>query len=201
MIKFNNKYYLLIFLALSSCGLFTTRDPESPDTDKSTYIPPTSASNVISNLTYAVKEKNAENYKSCFLDSAFSSGSKFSFIPSPDAFALYQSIFENWDIEDENRAFYSIISKLPEGKSPQLELSNYEYIDKQPDSETFISDYRILINHNIQGLDTLFAGTLQFILIRSKVNSYWYIQKWTDSNPSNDSIKATWSILKAQFAN
>ncbi len=186
---------------MTSCGLFSTRDPASPDKGKSTYIPPNSAEDVVSNFKYAILEKNAENYKSCFIDTINSSELKYTFVPSPNAYALYQSLFDNWDIEYEKRSFNFIISNLSEGESPQLELNNYEYFDNPPNSVTFISDYKIIIKHNIQGLDTAFAGTLQLIIIRSKVNSYWYIQKWIDNNPPNDSIPSTWSILKAQFAN
>lgn len=196
-----NLYYIFFLIALTSCGLFSTRDPESPDSDKSTYIPPNKAVDVITNFKNAIIEKNSENYKSCFLDTINFSDKRYTFVPSPDAYALYQSLFDNWDLDDEKRTFYSIISKLPEGTSPQLELTNYDFFDQQPNSETYISDYKIIIRHNIQGLDTAFAGTLQFMMIRNPSNSYWYIQKWTDTNPSNDTINATWSILKAQFAN
>ena len=199
MIKFN-KYYILIFLALSSCGLFSTRDPESPDTGKSTFVPPTSAIDVVTNFKNAIIEKNTENYSSCFFDSVNATETSYSFVPSADAYALYQSIFDNWNLDDEKHIFLAIISKLPDGISPQLEFTNSDYIDRQPNSETYISDYHILVNHNIQGLDTAFAGTLQFIIKRRESNGYWYIQKWTDNNPSNDSVGATWSILKAQFA-
>lgn len=195
------KYYIFFFLALSSCGLFSTRDPASPDTGKSTYIPPNSAEDVVTNFKYAVVEKNAENYKSCFLDTANSSESKFTFTPSPDAYALYKSLFDNWDLDAEKRTFYAIISKLPDNKSPQLELTNYNPVDQLPDYWTITYDYKIIVQHNVTGLDTAFAGTLQFVIIRNKVNGYWYIQKWIDNKPPNDSIPSTWSILKAQFAN
>ncbi|MBI5326046.1 MAG: hypothetical protein HZB41_12370 [Ignavibacteriae bacterium] len=193
-------YCFIILIVFTSCELFTTREPEKPDTGKSVFIPPYDANDVITNFTNSIKEKNADNFKRCFWENSEIGEDNYTFVPSADAYSLYQSIFDNWDINSERSCFLAIITKLADDTYPELEFTNSDYLDQLPGSKTFISDYKIIINHNIVGRDKIFAGKLQFYLkLKSQVN-YWYIQKWIDTNPSNDSIKSTWSILKAQFA-
>ncbi|TAL70946.1 MAG: hypothetical protein EPN82_01200 [Bacteroidetes bacterium] len=192
-------YYLLILIFFTSCGLFNTRNPEEPDRGKSTFYTPVRPDTVVSNFIYAIKEKNTENYIKCFWDTLDNPGLNYSFIPSPDAIALYQTIFNSWDINSERNYFLNLISIIPEDEYPQLELINKDYPVQQSNSWTFVADY-ILTFKNDKDTTFAYAGKLQFIIQYKDNKSLWYIQKWIDTNPSNDSIKSTWSILKAQFA-
>ena len=56
---------ILCFVLVAGCS---TRTPEAPDTGRSTYFPPTSPATVLSNLRYAVLEKNTENFMLCLSD-------------------------------------------------------------------------------------------------------------------------------------
>ncbi len=192
--------YILIFVFFSGCELFKTRNPESPDTGKSNYLQPTSADIVLTNFTNAIEDKNAENYIACFSDSTSLHDRNYQFIPSPDAITRYPGIFDNWNKASENRFFYALKSNIPENVSPNLELKNFpfQYDLSQPDSAIYTSEYYLTVSNNIPGIPTVFTGTLQFTIHRNS-NGYWYIQKWIDTNPSNDTNQ-TWSILKAQFS-
>jgi hypothetical protein len=199
-IKIKILIYFLIPVLLAGCGLFKTRNPESPDSGKTNYLPPTSADIVITNFTNAIKEKNAENYLACLSDSTSTQDRNYQFIPSSDALSRYQGIFDNWNKASENRFFYTLKSNIPVNVSPILDLKNfpYQYDLSLPDSVIYTSAYTLDINYNLSGLPIQFSGTLQFAIHRNN-NGYWYIQKWTDTKPTNDTT-STWSILKAQFS-
>ena len=186
---------------MTSCGLFNTRNPEEPDMGKSTYYPPTVPDTVVSNFKNAIAEKNITNFIKCFWDTSNSSNEFYEFLPSPDAISLYQTIFNNWNVNSEKITFQNIIYKMPANDYPQLIFTNNGYPDKQSESWTFITDYILNIKFHIQNEDSIYsyAGTMQLIIKYKKDLSGWYIKSWIDSNPSNDSIKSTWSILKAQF--
>lgn len=189
---------LLLIGLLLSCDLFRTRTPEEPDTGKSSFIPPTSAELVIANFSNAIKEKNTENYKSCFLDDE-TFDLKFLFIPSSDAITRFPSVFTSWTIENERSAFFSLVTKMPIDKAPILTFSNSN-LDLMSDSALFSADYFLKIEHNLTNLPTKYAGTLQFTLLR-RSSGFWFIQKWLDSSIPNDTIGNSWSILKAMLIN
>jgi len=195
----NLKVCLLIMLVISlnSCGLFETRDPEDPTNNKSSYLPPTSANIVISNFINAIQEKNTENYMANF--SANNSEELFVFQPTANAFAIYTSLFDSWDIDDERRSFLSMVSNLTEEAKPVLAISNQKFDVLSPDSAVFIADYILNLSHNLGSIDTDFSGTLQFTLF-PKSDGLWCIQRWVDIKTQQDSLES-WSILKAVFAN
>jgi hypothetical protein len=184
-------------LFIHSCGIFETRDPESPTNDKSSYLPPTSANIVISNFINSIQEKNTENYIANF--STNNDDIPFSFQPTADAFAIYTSLFDTWDIDDERRSFLSMISNLSEETKPVLAISNQKFDVLSPDSAVFIADYILNLSHNLGSIDTDFSGTLQFTIV-PKSDGLWYIQRWVDIKTQQDSLES-WSILKAVFAN
>jgi|DewCreStandDraft_4_1066084.scaffolds.fasta_scaffold00565_13 hypothetical protein len=172
--------------------------PEEPEKGKSTFLPPTSAEIVIANFISSIKEKNTENYKSCFLDEV-GLDLRYIFIPSPDALTRFPSVFNSWTIENERSAFFSLVIKMPIDKAPELTLTNSK-LDLMNDSALYSSDYFLKINHNLTNLPVNYAGTLQFLILR-RSNGFWYIQRWLDSSPYNDTVGNSWSILKALLVN
>lgn len=199
--------YLIIFTAmlivLQSCDLFSTRTPELPDTGRSTFQPPFTPEIVISNFTNAVKEKNIDNFAACFSDTSKNFSASYRFIPSTEALGKFGTLFFGWNIESERNAFSSLISNMDSDVFPILNFSNneqYQFEIKQQDSAIFESDYHLTVNHESQTIETVFAGTLRF-LIKSGSDGTWSIEQWTDMNPSGDSILVTWSSLKAGFIN
>ena len=180
-----------------SCGLFETRDPEEPNTGKSTYLPPTSANIVISNFLNSIQEKNTENYIANF--SSGEAERNFIFQPTANAYAIYTSLFDTWDIDNERRSFLAMVSNLDEETKPVVAISNQKFDVLSPDSAVFIADYMLNISHDLATIDNDFTGTLQFT-IYPEPDGLWYIVRWVDIKNTEDSLD-TWSILKAVFAN
>ena len=187
---------ILIFL-LVSCNLLETRDPELPNSDKSSYLPPTSPNIVISNFINAIVEKNTENYILCF--SSDTDENVFTFQATADAYAIYTSIFDHWDTDDERGYFLSMISNLDEDSKPVVVFSNQKFDVLSPDSSVFIADYSLNISHNLATIENDFTGTLQFTLY-PKTDALWCIVRWIDIKNTQDTLDS-WSILKAVFAN
>jgi hypothetical protein len=193
-------YILLITLIIfSGCNLLTTREPENPDSGRSTFQPPTSASVVISNFTNSIKEKNADNYISCLSDSVNSYDAPFNFIASADANSRYPALFQNWRLASERATFVNMISYIQKNDVPVLDLQNSRFDVLQPDSAIYISDYSLQIKINLDTVSTKYSGTMQLVIIRRN-NGLWHIDKWYDQNKNSDSIANTWSILKAVFS-
>lgn len=196
-----SKYLLVItVLLLVSCGLFSTREPELPNTRKSTFIPPTSPSIVISNLSYSISEKNVDNYIACFDDGTDIMKRKYSFIPSADVYAIYSSLFLNWDLLSERTYFKTLINSLEKDGKFELKLSNQKFDILSPDSSVFTCNYFLTANHTISGLPQNVNGILQFVFY-PKNNGLWSIVSWNDIKSSGDSIPFSWSYLKAKLSN
>ncbi|MDQ1265740.1 MAG: hypothetical protein QG635_891 [Bacteroidota bacterium] len=192
--------YILIFsmaILTSGCGLFETRDPEPPETARSNFVPPTSPDLVIQNLESSISEKNPDNYKACL--SSGGDNPDYMFVPTAEAKALYGSIFSSWTIESERSSFQSIISKIGES-SPALNLYNLKQDVLIHDSAVYIADYILDVNFNIFDNQSRFTGKLQFTITKEQ-SGLWSITNWVDSSVPNDTIKYSWSILKAVYYN
>ena len=195
-------HIIILFLAglLSACNLFTTRNPEEPETGRSSFQQPVNADIVIDNFKNALKEKNTENYIACFWNDTESGTKKFEFTPSAEASARFPTIFETWDIDSERNDFNYLTNSLLDMVYPVLEFQNEKPGVAMPDSTVFISDYILTVNHSQEQIPKIFAGTLQFTISKG-ANGLWSISRWLDTSPAVDTIDATWSILKAQFYN
>ena len=193
------KYIILLFLTLSACEWFTTRDPEKPDTGRSTYQPPTSPNIVVSNLANAIKEKNIDNYISCFADSALYNVNQYAFVASADAQSRYTSLFTGWTLFSERQYFTTLLQNSPPETVPLLVMNNFNYQPYPPDTTIYTSEYFLRVNHNNPSAYSEFSGTLQFVILRNN-SGLWCIQRWSDYRSQNDSLANTWSILKAQFS-
>jgi hypothetical protein len=205
--KFLIKYYLklsflfLILFTITACDLFSTRSPEEPNTGKSSNQPATSPSIVISNFIYSIEEKNTQNYLSCLLETGESTTQSYNFIPSSEALAQYFDIFKDWGIDKERQYFTNFLTKINTEVAPSLVLSNDRFDVLLPDSAVYIANYKLIISPNIQSLQNEYLGTLQFTIIPNNTG-LWNISKWTDiSITVNDTLKPSWSFLKAQLSN
>jgi hypothetical protein len=193
--------YILMIVSVTGCDLFSTRDPEIPDTGKSNYLPPTEPSIVIQNFEYSIKEKNLENYLKCFVNSNSDTKKIYAFYPTPDAVSSFGSLFENWTVENERRVFNSIISQLSEGSYPVLYWQNKQPMNENSDSAIFVADYYLKFDFNDTNLPGEFAGKITLTMIPQD-NGLWLIKSWYDYNATKiDSIKNTWSLLKAKLYN
>lgn len=190
----------MLALAFWSCDWFATREPEDPDTGRSSFQPPTSADIVVSNFVNSLYEKNADNFLSCLADSTQTASFSYLFLPSAEANALFSSIFSQWERDSERQWATSMITSIESGVNPDMRLTNSRFEVLLPDSAVHISDYYLVVNHNIETIPEKFAGTMQLTL-RHDANGLWSISRWIDTKAQNDSIPDTWSILKAQFFN
>jgi hypothetical protein len=194
-------YYLIsIILIISGCNLFSTREPESPDTNRTNFSPPTSADIVISNLKNSILNKNTDNYLACLADSSMGTGFVYIFLPSAEALARYGSIYNNWNLFSERQTFNSLFTSMETDIFPSFILQNNRYDIVQPDSVVFIAEYKMEAKHNVETIAKQFTGSMQ-LTIKHGPNGLWYINRWIDTKIANDSIESTWSIMKAQFYN
>ncbi len=193
---------IILSLLLAGCDIFRTGNPESPDTGKSTYVPPTSPSILIDNFKSAIQEKNLENYISCLADSSLGRGNRaFEFVPSAEAKARYFSIFYSWNLLAEQKSFTAILANMDEGSSPLLVLANSKFEAVSPDSTIYTAEYSLTLEHAIANFPKHFIGNLQFTLHPNQ-SGLWSITRWVDlSDQKSDTTSASWSILKAHFYN
>jgi hypothetical protein len=176
------------------CDLFTTRTPEKPSETSSSFIPPTSPSIVIDNFINAIRERNTENYVSCFVDSTFSSY-RFSFQAAQTAQTVYGSLFLDWNLTSERTYFENLRSRVPTGGESTLILTD-DRLSLQADSAVYTATYTLIVQHTVQNIPQQAQGTLQFTLSPDLYNN-WAIHRWIDNKAGNDS---SWSDLKARFS-
>ncbi len=196
----DKKLIYILFIAatlVTACDMFSTRNPEAPDTDRSSYKPPTDASIVISNFKNAISEKNIENYMRCFLNNSSDSSDEYSFTPSADGYSMYPGIFDHWGAEEERAFFKSLNLQLPTGITPLLELTNEQTNNPQPNSWIYTYNYKLVLDTTNSNLSKKYSGTMQLTLVLLK-SGYWYIANWSDFKSKDDT---TWSILKGQYSN
>ncbi len=184
---------LLILGFIQACDLFAPRTPEPPDNQNTRFVPPTSADIVISNFINAVKDLNVENYMGCFAEDVFV------FQASSDAYSKFTSIFVQWNINSEKFYFNSLTADNTDKLNPKVQLSNSGFDIMTSDSAVYLSDYRITCDF-IENPPRVFAGKMQLNIIK-QTDGLWYIRRWNDYQNPQDTIKDTWSGLKAKYSN
>ena len=193
MLKKYNKYIIILFvLHLGACGLFETRNPQDPETRRSTFIPPTTPDATILNLTSAILEKNSTNYKNCLILSGFN------YIPDSKSLNQYGQIFQNWDVNSEKLYYDNLIAQTDENASSLLILSNQVITQITSDSAIATADYIMVFHHNKNNVPVSAVGNLRFN-ITADAGNLFSIQKWEDFRKNDTDF--TWSELKANFSN
>jgi hypothetical protein len=191
---------LLLLCLLSACTIFTTRTPEPPDTRRSSFQPPTSAQVVVANLQSSIREKNIENFVQCLISG--DSGTvqqRYTFEPSAEAAARFASVFIGWNVVKERQSFTAFTAKIPLMSTPSFQFSNDRFELLSPDSAVYVADYLIRPNAQQNGVAPEFSGRTR-ITIASFPSGFWAIRRWSDQTLTQSS-SASWSVLKAQFAN
>ncbi len=187
-------------VSVAGCDIFNTRNPEEPDTGRSSFQPPTQPSVVVSNLKNAIGEKNIDNYLLCLSGSTVDSTNvKFIFQPSVEGNTLFPGIFENWGIDNEKKYFNSLKSKMPADVNPLIVLKNERFGVSQPDSVVVSYEYYIKINFIDNSIGSEYSGTMQLTMIPQK-NGLWSIYRWQDIKSQADTADS-WSILKGNMIN
>ncbi len=189
------KIFLLLFILISGCGIFDTRDVEPPTDPRSNFTPPTSPDIVIINLQFAVAEKNLINYMACFVDTNFSSR-KFTYQADVNSQVQYP-IFLFWNLSNE-KAYYTNLLALTNAQSnSHLFLSN-EMLNTSLDTAIYDADYLLRFEHQRTTVAQTLKGKLRFYMAADSRN-LWSIHNWFDFKENADDT--TWSVLKANFIN
>ena len=190
-----NKILIIGIIVICGCGLFDSRSVEPPSEPRSTYLQPTSPDIVITNLNFAIAEKNLDNYLRCFTDSNFSQR-RFRYFPDAISLSSYP-MFQTWSLTNERNYYSNLISFTNTNSSSNLFLSNTTF-NSGIDSAIVDSDYILIFDHNKQNVAKISKGKLRFIMgVDSR--SLWSVHGWYDFiNQNNDT---TWSVIKANFAN
>lgn len=200
-LKINILHLCLTIAFLSGCGMFSTREPDSPVAGGQSFTPPTMPSLVIENLKNAVKEKNAENFTLCLADTSRGDFRSYRFEPSAEVAARYATLFSSWGIIAERQAFISLMSKIPADTPPVLTFSGGYFDVITQDSAVYISDYLLVANHSAAAIPKRGAGVIR-LTIAQNTGGQWSIIRWSDANSTIvDTSATTWSALKAQFSN
>ncbi len=189
---------LLLFVALFTfCkSPFSTRDPEPPVNQKSSWIQPTQPNYVVINLKNAISEKNVSNYNRCFSDSV-NTGKSFRFYASTAVANAYPNLFAVWTKASESIYFNQLMLYLPQDSTSSLSLSLPVKENTFQDSVIILYDYQLLLNHTVPVSECPkeMQGQSEFVISKS-ADDLWYIRRWIDFAVSDD---PTWSQIKAYF--
>ena len=169
------------------CNLFETREAENPSAPSLHFDPPTVPEKVISNLLYAIEEKNVANYMNCFID-PLTTTRTFRFTPSTDGASLGP-----WTLADERAYFENLKTSAGEHGFSKLTLT----LRNNPlplDTVRYEYTYSLTFMHSKPGVPTTVIGHMELTL-GTENNGWWAIYAWADYKDSAD----TWSRLKVAF--
>jgi hypothetical protein len=182
-------FLALAFSALvilgNGCSLFEPREPEQPTQSGDHFDQPGQPSTVISNLNYAITERNVSNYMKCFVDTTISIH-PFKFNPSADATNLVA-----WNLADERSYFVNLTSRIGRDGYSNLQLTEADSITTA-DSKTYQYQYSLAFAKLGEGLRTV-SGHMELKLAVD--NGFWSIYEWSDFKD----IDTTWSRLRLEF--
>jgi len=187
--------FILLWSVAISCNLFETRSPEEPDQSPVAFFPATNPTQLIQNFTNSIKYKRPQNYSDCLINDQ-----RFNFSASADAFAQYQSIFNRWTYQDENRFFQSLVSNVSSQNLISISFDKISFNYASPDSIIFNANYEISFVLKQSSKSDNYAGSMQMTFVPTSDGVY-KILRWSDYPSKNDSLIPTWSTLKARFYN
>jgi len=185
---------IVIFFVITSCSIFETREPESPIGTGGVFILPTTPSIVVENFINSFSSKNPDNYYNCF------SSEKYIFHPTAEVAARYPSLFANWHSKNERQYMVANCAALEKESNPylQFETSVFDFIST--DSAVLITNYTIFCNVIDNSIPDNYSGRMILTIIPDK-SGLWSISSFQDFQSEFDTLKNTWSQLKAYFSN
>lgn len=185
---------VIFFIACDS--LFDIRDVEAPERNTgSQWQPPTTPSQVLTNMENAVLERNADNFLRCLSDST--TGEKpFQFIPDNETLANYPQVFSQWHREDEKRVFQEMDSSVPRNSRFQLVFNDKAEAYETSDSARIEIFYTLRVHHTLETLPSDVSGRAIFLFSRNEAQRNWIIYGWQDVREEGN---PTWSTFKAGF--
>lgn len=184
---------ICLIFAASCKNPFSTREPEPPSTNQTSWIQPVSYELLLENFKDAIRERNIDNYIKCF-GSNDQERSRFIFVPELSIANNYQGLFTTWSISAERNYINHIFNQTPTDSVSSLILFDVtEFLDI--DSVRVTKDYELLFAHTNQPAPRLTSGRMD-LTIKKGPNSLWYITYWADYKTGDAPV---WSVLKAEF--
>jgi hypothetical protein len=199
---------LVIMLALSSCGIFDTREPEPPMTGNGfIWVDATSYQVLLNNFEGSVEALDAENYKRVFIgesDSLLPDGTTtYAFLYNQSLDPTSRVIFSNWDTESERNYLSRLKSVLVSSGRLGLDLKNVVTQQSSPNNVIVTADYTLsipagaseVVSNTVTGI-----MTLQLRMVKTERGTQeWRIVKWIDQDPKGGKAYS-WTDLKANFS-
>lgn len=176
---------------LSSCDLFETREAQKPNISSDNFPPATTPEVLISNFLQAYRAKDENAYARCFY-SASTGLQKYIYYPASGARESYPVFTDEWGIEQEVRFFRNMISRVAEGSSVSITISDSSSVN-YGDSLRFTARYSVLIPE--QGQSSSFTGQLEMKLAVDE-RLTWTIISWLDFRTG---VYLTWSDMKGFY--
>jgi len=183
-------------IAVACVNPFTTRTPEQPEENNSTFFSPDRPEDVFLNIQIAITEKNVENYIRSFVDTS-RSDRRFTFVPDGAVAATQPGTFLNWDLRDERRYLFQLFQEIPSDSVQSLRFEESGAPVILASTATFTQEYTLIVRHTRQrnNVAALYRGQAIFQLERNDAGD-WAIYKWEDFGNGRD---PSWSELKAFF--
>ena len=148
----------------------------------------------MTNLKYALIQKNITNYEKCFVDANNSSNYAYKFLHDQ---RIEGNLLNNWTLADEIQYFSNIINSdtLKSINLSYSDLQSYQQISTHPDSVWTSFNYDFVLTFN-ESTD-IYKGKSIIKLVKD-INSLWSIYYWED-RPTSDNYENSWSKLKLKF--
>jgi len=185
------KLFFLLIIIIAACDILETREPELPNSSGFDFITANTPDILFQNLKDSFKDKVAENYMKCFVDSSFLKKT-FVFEPNSEAVNLFPAL-RDWDLSNEKQYSINVSGKVNR-ESPILLILNNDNKTLFGDSAIYIYDYSISLTSNDASLPDFYQGSLQFKISRDQ-RAQWVIDSWIDLKTMET---PTWSELKGR---
>jgi len=187
------RFWWFILVAMSSmvfnsCGLFSTRGPESPTNSTSTGDIALTAQEVVTQLSDALSLHDPNLYLNVIDD-------EFRFECTAQAYPDGQDYFDYWSFNQESNFIQNLLSlsMLPADSFASFE---FELVQQQEaaDSVVYLQHYILEIHLVRSDLPNVYEGLATFSIYRG-VDGGWRIRNWLDDvsgeNPTMSRLRAS----------
>jgi hypothetical protein len=174
-------------LLLTGCSIFSTRSAESPETGRNTWNTPREPTDVLSNMSSALFERDAINYLKSFDPDVYS-------FEADQVTIARDPTVSPWNYEMESQHISRLLN------TGTLRADSILSVVFTATDQTILSDsaqirtrYELNAGVSLSGVPHVVAGTADFYL-RMGSEGYWQIYRWRDTRTEDQS---TWSDFKS----
>ena len=177
-------------LASGGCGLFDTRNPESPDIFGVSWIPPTEPETLFVNIKNSMEGKVVANFERCFVDTGFA------FHPDPSdsvdlADALKRDVFAGWNLAVELAVAQRIFDEAGTIKLTFTTRDAPVFVSAE--ERIYYFKYELQVLYKVGGAE-MFHGLVDYD-VRS-TGGLWYVSMWLDKRDPDYTSLRTWGKYK-----